>query len=175
MINPGLKIPAGTADTTDTTLLQSTLGNKNDAATLVVGAIYSVIAYLKGILNLIMSIKKTGATFTKTYPKAPYAGEMDVYESAVPAAGEMLAVSGFVIDMTGTVAPFTRSKIIRLYFKVDGTNYSQIEQITWIVGDMPVIMLREFDTAVQWKVTMQTSGGTEAANTPFACARVQEG
>lgn len=170
MIGEESKLAAAEADTTDITLMRSSMGNKTDALTLVVGATYSALAYLKGILTLAIQNRKLGYTGSATYPAAPSVAETDVHESAVPTSTTPLAYSGFSMTMRNC----TSLKTIRVYKRVDGTNYDLAETLVWRVGDPAVVPINVPDTARQWKVTVQTTA-TEAVARAIPYEYVKEG
>ena len=150
-INPGTVIPAGTTDTTDTTLLQSTLGNKNDNAVTTVGIVASVMAYVKGILNRINALRKAGTT--GTYSHANNVAEQTIITATAPSSGESITMDGMTLDMTNC----TQTKTVRLYIAVDAVNYRLVEAITWLTTDDDGLRLAAFSTARSWRVTIQSA------------------
>lgn len=166
--NPNNAVP--TANSTANALMQDVAGNKLDTAVQSVGTIASTMAYVKGLLSIVLLRRKLGYYGTAVYPAAPSVAETTIHESVVPSATAPLTYNGFTIDMTNC----TSQKTIRVYSRVDGTNYRLAETMIWRVGDNPAVRINEFSTARQWLVTVQTTA-TEAAPRNIPYEYVKEG
>jgi hypothetical protein len=133
------------ADSALNELTTQVVGNKTDTALTTPTATDSIMRYIKGLLGLSGTSEAVGP-----YSYLDAGGEQTIYESAVTTRRKI----SFDIDLNA----MTQNGTIRLYRKVDGTNYRIWIEEPFNVGGSEKAFSREGVTINQhFKVTYEES------------------
>lgn len=118
-------IPAGlgwllapTIDTTATSLVSQTLGNKGDAAVAAVSSTASALAYLKGLVS--------GRTWTTDQDSSPTINNVTTEQDVITGG---TATPGDQVVWGLSLANLAVASTIRVYMKLDAANWTEIEAL----------------------------------------------
>lgn len=150
-----------TADVGTNISSRDVIGNKSDAAVTAVGAVASILAYIKGTLNQLATatalIDTTETTGPFSYLDA--GAEQDVVEDATVVRRHIwLEVSNRNMTLSG---------LFKLYRKVDGASYD-LWSTEQLLASGNRVLDYEFTTNQHWKITYTEDADEGAARSiPF--------
>lgn len=147
---------AATADGTASTYVSDITGNKNDAAQTTVSTTRSIMAYTKGLVN---TIGGWAGVTANTFAMANNLLEQDVFAvTGITTPTQVIATLDLVNAAQG--------KTIRVYEKVDGTNYRSVDpEKVWTTSDEDGVRI-EFMAQHDYKITLQNTVA-EGINVPY--------
>lgn len=151
---------APATDSTDTAQARSVVGHKADTAATTIGTNLSLMRYVKAVTGNVGFW--TGPT-SGTLALPNNTTETDVFEvTGITKPTQVIAT----LDLVNA----TTNKTIKVYEKIDGTNYRSINaEENWTTADEDGVRI-EFTAQADYKVTV-TNGSAEGINIPFRHSR----
>lgn len=119
----------------------------------IVGITSTVVS---GVVN---SVAEDAGTFSYDETSA---AEQDVFELTITSRN---TIGGIWLDMVNV----TRDTTIKVYHKIDGTNYRQFQSNPWVTADADGVLINGFTAYRDVKVTFTCDGGGGGSvNVPYA-------
>ena len=109
-----------------------------------------------GIVEIVKAESGSG-----THAHADNTDEQTVKEFALTV---LTNIKGFRLDLSN----LTQSATVRIYEKIDGTNYREIDSLEWTTADRDGVAIGEIESDKYVKVTLQSGTGEGASrNVPY--------